>query len=233
MRKVLVLGLMFGALAAFNAACSGDDDDDDAHEIPVSIAITGGTALNVGSNLQLIATATHEDASIEDVTTTSAWTSSSAANATVGAATGLVTGVSSGPTTITATHDGVVGTFNLTVSTASGATFNGTVSADWSGAHGGSNITYFARILDNAGGAIVYCSSVMNTTAVVNLVGTGVLVAGHTYHAEQFADLNSNGMADDAGHSYMSANGVAVGANQTFSIAHTGGAPTWTGVACP
>ena len=72
MRKVLVLGLMFGALAVFNAACSGGDDDDDDHENPVSIAITGGTTVNVGSNLALVAIATYEDASTEDITTQSA-----------------------------------------------------------------------------------------------------------------------------------------------------------------
>lgn len=231
MRKVLVFGLMFGMLAAWNAGCTGDDDDDD-HEAPVSIAISGGTVVNVGSNLQLTATATYEDASTEDITTQSAWTTSSAANATVGAATGLVTGVSSGPATITATHDGISGDVAVTVGTGGTATFNGTVNGAWSAQHAGGG-TFFARIVDNAGGAVIFCGSETNGDGSVSVVAPGALVAGHTYHAEMFMDFDGDGMSDDVGHLYQSPAGVAVGANQTFTVLHSGTAPTWTGVACP
>ena len=103
-------------MIAWTAGCSGNDDDD-GHQEPVSIAITGGTTVNVGSNLQLTATATFEDSSIEDVTGESVWVSSSGDIASIGTNTGLATGNSAGLTVITATHDDVVGTLNLTVGT--------------------------------------------------------------------------------------------------------------------
>ena len=41
MRKVLVLALLIGAVAAWNAGCSGGDDDDDGHTPPDSVTISG------------------------------------------------------------------------------------------------------------------------------------------------------------------------------------------------
>ena len=195
MRKLLVFGLMLGTVAAWNTGCSGDDDDD-GHQEPVSIAITGGAAVTVGSNLQLTATATFEDASTEDITSESAWTTNSAANATVGAATGLATGVSSGPATITATHDGVVGTVNLTVSTGAAATSTLTFTGSaWP--HNGSNA--FVRILE--GTTVIDCqeSAVIAGTAFSIDFGA-ILTQGTTYTYETFADLNGdNNYEDDVG----------------------------------
>lgn len=69
--------------------------------VPTTMAISSGTkqamaVACVGSNA--------EDAAIEDVTTSVAWTSSDATKATVGAATGVVTKVAAGTATITATY---------------------------------------------------------------------------------------------------------------------------------
>lgn len=122
MRKVLICGLLFGTLAIWSSGCTGDDDDD-GHEAPISITISGGTSVNVGSNLLLTATANYADASTEDVTNESAWTTNSAANATVGPSTGFVLGVSTGSAIISATHDDVVGMATVTVTTGSAATF--------------------------------------------------------------------------------------------------------------
>jgi hypothetical protein len=68
--------------------------------------------LAAGTNLQLYATGKYSDGSYQDVTTQAAW-SSSAANATV--AGGLVTAVSSGDPTISASLSGITGSIFATV----------------------------------------------------------------------------------------------------------------------
>lgn len=197
MRKVLVLGLMFGMVAVWNTACSGDDDD--GHEAPVSIAVTGGTTVTVGSTLQLTATATYDDGSTGDVTSGaegSAWTTNSAANATVGAATGVVMGVSTGQAVITATHDGISGTATITVNPAGGAasslTFTGSA---WP--HNGSNA--FVRILE--GSTVVACQESAVIAGMAFSINFGaILEQGTTYTYETFADLNGdNNYEDDVG----------------------------------
>jgi Domain of unknown function (DUF1929)/Bacterial Ig-like domain (group 2) len=81
-----------------------------------SIALTPATpTLNVGGRQQFTATATYSDGSTASVTTTAAWTSSSATVATVGATTGLATAVSGGATTISATVGTITGSTTLTV----------------------------------------------------------------------------------------------------------------------
>ena len=232
MRKVLVMALAFGAIASLNAACTGDDDDDDGHTAPNSITISGGNAVTVGSTLQLTATGNYDGGETDDLTATSTWTSSSNGVATV-SATGLVTGVAAGTTTISAEHDEVVGQVVLTVSTGAAATFNATVSGDWSGPHGAITRNYYARIIDTATSAVVLCTSDMGVSdGLFSVTGTGVLVAGHSYRAEAFIDLNQNGMSDDTGHRYQAVAGP-VNANTTFAILHSGTEPVWAGTPCP
>ena len=84
----------------------------------VSIAVTPNPAtVAVNGTVQFTATGTFSDNSTKNITTQSAWTSSSTAVATIGAATGLATGVSpsDGSITITATDGNVTGTSQLTV----------------------------------------------------------------------------------------------------------------------
>jgi Flp pilus assembly secretin CpaC len=85
-----------------------------------SIAIAPPSAsITAGETQQWTATGTFSDGTIQDVTTSVRWSSSSTTVATIGASTGLATGVSQGTTTITATQGGVgvpsaiaVGTIN-------------------------------------------------------------------------------------------------------------------------
>jgi hypothetical protein len=69
-----------------------------------SVTVTGPT-LEVGATGQFKATATLSDGTKQDVTAVSTWSSSNTAIATV-TATGMVTAVSAGMTTITATYQG-------------------------------------------------------------------------------------------------------------------------------
>ncbi len=84
-----------------------------------SIAVTPGTfSIVEGGTKQFVATATYSDNSTAVVTTSCAWTTSNAGNATVGAATGLATGSDvsvDGTATITATLSGKVSSAVLTV----------------------------------------------------------------------------------------------------------------------
>jgi uncharacterized protein YjdB len=70
----------------------------------MSVAVTGPT-LEVGATGQFRATATLSDGTKQDVTAGSTWTSSATAIATVTSA-GIVTALSPGLTTITATYQG-------------------------------------------------------------------------------------------------------------------------------
>ncbi len=86
----------------------------------VSIAVTPATAtVAVNGTQQFTATGTFSDNSTKDVTTQSTWTSSDTATATVGMTTALATGVvPGGPVTITAKDGNIMGTAQLTVSSA-------------------------------------------------------------------------------------------------------------------
>jgi|HubBroStandDraft_6_1064221.scaffolds.fasta_scaffold00332_12 Flp pilus assembly secretin CpaC len=85
-----------------------------------SIAITPPSAtVTAGITQQWTATGTFSDGTVQDVTASVRWSSSSTNVATIGASTGLATGVSQGTATITATQGGVgvpsaiaVGTLN-------------------------------------------------------------------------------------------------------------------------
>ena len=85
----------------------------------ISATATDGvtTSVTANSTLQLIATGTYEDATTAVITLSMTWSSSDTSIATVDAATGLVTGVSAGTATITATDPitAVAGTIDITV----------------------------------------------------------------------------------------------------------------------
>jgi hypothetical protein len=74
-----------------------------------SIAITSPTQIvTVALSYQFTATATYADGTTGDLSSFASWVSSTPANATVNS-TGLVTGVASGATTISATYQGITG----------------------------------------------------------------------------------------------------------------------------
>jgi len=82
----------------------------------VSLSITPTTAqVAAGSTTQLTATGAFIDGTTQDFTTLVNWSSSSPTNATVGYQTGLVSGLASGASTITATLGSVTSTAKLTV----------------------------------------------------------------------------------------------------------------------
>lgn len=187
MRKILVM-TMFVAMATFASACTGggdDDDDDDDHGV-VSVALSpSNPTVEVGSTLQLTATATLEDLHTEVVTADSTWTSSTGGVATVSAG-GLVTGVAVGETTISATHDDVTGTVVVEV-VAAFVDFAFDV-VNWS-AHNGASA--FVRVLD--GTEQVACTETPAISGgTANITLTGVLVEGREYTYEAFADEDDN-----------------------------------------
>ncbi len=106
--------LIFIATAVTAIACGGDDSPTGTAAV-TSVSVTAPNSnLFVGSTTQLSATA--KDASGNAISgATVNWTSSSDAIATV-SPTGLVTGVSPGNATITATSNGKTGTTTLTIS---------------------------------------------------------------------------------------------------------------------
>jgi hypothetical protein len=119
-------------LAAALAACGGDEPTGPA--AVATVTITAATAeVGIGKTLQLTATAKSAgDVPISGATFT--WSSSNVAIATVSEA-GLVTGVSSGGVTITATASGKTGTYTVNVTSATHAPFTflfavGTSAAD-------------------------------------------------------------------------------------------------------
>ena len=72
----------------------------------VSISLSPGSALlSVGSTVQLTATGTYSDGSTKNLTSTATWATSSSTVATVTG--GLVTGVASGSSSITASYTGI------------------------------------------------------------------------------------------------------------------------------
>jgi hypothetical protein len=82
-----------------------------------SISVTaanGSTTLNPGTQAQLTATATLSSGGTQDVTNSATWTSSNTAVATV-SNTGLVTPLTAGSATITASSGGVQGQISITV----------------------------------------------------------------------------------------------------------------------
>jgi hypothetical protein len=83
-----------------------------------SIAITPNPAtVGVGATLQLTATGSFSDGSIQNVTTVAGWTSDTPAVATVGPTTGLATGVAIGSANISAAIGSVTGTVPVSVAT--------------------------------------------------------------------------------------------------------------------
>ena len=230
MRKILVLGLLFGTIVAWSSGCTGDDDDDDDHVAPDSVEVTpANPTVAVGSSQQMVATG-YIGSNAEIVTDDSTWTSSSAGVATV-SATGLVTGVSAGTTTITATHDGVSGSTTATVvgSGVSSLTFTGTA---WP--HDGS--TAFVRIL--LMGVVVDCQESAAIAGNAFSINYGaILNTGTTYTYETFADLNNDGNYENSGADHRwTGTFTPTTASHTEDVNHgeTQGALTWANNAgCP
>ena len=120
------IALTIMAAAIFAVACGGDDEPPTGTAAVVSVTVSQPTgAILVGATTTL--TATTKDASGAAVTgSTVTWSSSSDAIATVSQA-GVVTGVTPGTATITATSNGKTGTATVTVNSKT-VTFSVTMS---------------------------------------------------------------------------------------------------------
>jgi len=97
-RRLTILALAFGFAFTLPGCSTGPST-------AVSSVVVIGPSLEVGATGQFQATATLADGTKQDVTTASTWTSSNTAVATVTSA-GVVTALSVGSTTITATYEG-------------------------------------------------------------------------------------------------------------------------------
>jgi uncharacterized protein YjdB len=106
-RRLAILGLAFVSALAL-AGCSTTPSP-----TLKSVAITG-PPVAVGATAQFVATATFTDGTTQNVTSTSTWSSSNTAVATVNAA-GVVTGVADGTSSITANYQGTIATDVATV----------------------------------------------------------------------------------------------------------------------
>ena len=111
--------------AALVAGCGGGGDQgrDPILGLPaadlVSVAVSPAVAaVNIGASQQYVAVATSTDGSSRDVTVGAAWTSTTPAVATVGAANGLAAGVNAGTAVIAAAFNGKSGSAPLTVNPA-------------------------------------------------------------------------------------------------------------------
>ena len=107
--RLASIGIAF-VVAVFAAACSSSPT---SSTTVASIAITG-SAPAVGSTSQLTATATMSNGTTQDVTSSATWVSGDATIATVSGA-GVVTGVSAGSTTVTATYQSVTAADSIAV----------------------------------------------------------------------------------------------------------------------
>jgi len=113
MRNLLTI-LALGLVAA---SCEGSKGTPSPTVQTVTVTAGGAASVsfaNRNQTSQLVATARLTDSTTTDVTATATWASSSATVATV-SGTGLVTAVTNGATTITATHLGQVGSLGATV----------------------------------------------------------------------------------------------------------------------
>lgn len=115
----------FMALAFFSvllAACGGSSSSDSpAVGTPVllSVAVTPASATIPTSGVQAFtATASYSDGSTRDVTTSTSWSSGSTGVGSVAQTSGLVTGIASGTSMITASFAGKTSTATVTVTSA-------------------------------------------------------------------------------------------------------------------
>ena len=111
--SVLVLALMTG--------CSGGSSDSSTPTITLLAVTPANPTIIVGSTIQLTATGTFSDNTVQDLTAQASWSSSSQSVATISNAAssnGLVASLAPGTTTITATWGGASGSTLLTVNSA-------------------------------------------------------------------------------------------------------------------
>jgi len=117
----LVLGLVIAGCGGGGSGgnSSSNPANNSASKTLVSITISPANhTMSIGTTQQFSATGVYSDNSTHDLTSSATWTSSNpvvATISTVSGSLGLVTGVSAGATTVTATSGGISGSTPLTV----------------------------------------------------------------------------------------------------------------------
>jgi Big-like domain-containing protein len=143
-------------------------------------ASNGSSFVNVGSTLQMVATGTFNDGSTGTVTAT--WSSSVIGIASVNGSTGLVTGVTPGTATITATSQGISGTAGITVCgaitsitiTPAGQTFpQGTGTVQFTAKDQGGNDITSSVTWNSSNSAVATISNTSGTNGLATLQGKG------------------------------------------------------------
>lgn len=145
---------------------------------PISITITPSTStVAKGLNTNFSATATYQDSSKTDVTNKVSWATSNTNVATIVNNTGVVTGLSEGSTTVTASLSGITSpSITLTVTSASITTI--TISPGTQSTAKGVSATYTATAVysdgssGNVSGSVTWVSS---NTSVASTNPTGIV----------------------------------------------------------
>src|SRR5580704_16673856 len=102
------------SLVIANTACGGLSATSPAPTLKsISLASSSGS-IAVGATQQFTATATYSNGSTANVSSTATWTVAIPAVATINAS-GMVTGVTAGSTTVTASQNGISGSATLDV----------------------------------------------------------------------------------------------------------------------
>lgn len=138
MRRQLCFLTMLLVLVAGLSNCGGGNASHGNTPSVTSVAVSSSSnSVNVGSTVQLTATASYSDGSSKDVSSQATWGSSNTGDATVSAA-GVVTGVAAGTPTITATLSGRSGSMTVTVTDT--ATITGLTVSAAAGSGGSVNV---------------------------------------------------------------------------------------------
>ena len=195
--------------------------------IPVTAVVitpSAATTLKLTGTVQLTATATYSNGTFLTVTNTSAWASSASAVATVSSAGGLVSGITDGSATISATWAGVAGTKVILVD-GTGPVINNAV---------GTNITFTPTATET--GLIVSLKkdnvavNAYTLGSIIGIEGTYVLEAADAYEnktTKNFIVLNSDlGIAgvDDGKEYNVGVSPTVTGGTATYKL--NGGSST-------
>lgn len=215
MRRALLV------VAILVTSCGGGTDSPTTSTAPTaivtSLAVIGASSLTVGQTSQFTAMASLSNGTIQEVTNQTSWQSSNPSIATVSAS-GLMTALTTGSTTITATYQGKSGTADVAVQRPLPL-----IAGNWKGAYTVAACYAYANLYGTVGPMI--CGSefrIASTHAItLSLSQTGSSLTGSLYFNEGQAIAGSvpfNGSVTSDGHvtwdvsvpttgSYTAANG--------------------------
>ena len=186
-----------------------------------AIAVTPATAsIAAGATQQFTATATYNDGSSGNVTTSVTWTSSSAAVATI-ATSGVATAVAAGSSTVTASLSGISGAATLTVTAATKTLSSIAVTPATASIVAGATQQFTATATYSDGS-----TAVVTSTATWTSSSTGVATISAVGLATAVAAGSSTITATASGVSGTAALTVAASTPTLTSVAVTPAAPS-------